>query len=450
MRWNSAAVGASITLALCASGAARARAEWAVPVGGPGFDRVAGIAFDAEGNAAVVGTFQGSAALSTLALSADGPRPLLVARLDPAGGVIWGRAVAGQFTEAVVAAQPDGEIVVAGAFDGQIDFGDEPLVGTSFEYFLARFRPDGVLVGSLSGGGDGQTTVDGAGVGPEGVVSIVGAFNNSVDLGAGSVTSSSTDLYVTRYRPDGSGLSVSSYGGPPEDHSLAAAVDGDGRVVVTGFFGLRDTNLGGEALPASAGSDAFAASYDAAGGHLWSTGFATAGNESGLGVAPTSDGGAVVVGSFDAELILGDVLHVPRGSSDGFLVRLAADGSVLWSLALSGEGVDLLNAVAIDSEGRVFGAGSFEGGAVLDDRQLAGSGGPDIVLFRASPDGVVESALVLGGPGIDSSSALAIGPDGTLLLAGGFEEELQLPQGALSSVGEVDAFLARFDPDFAG
>ena len=59
------------------------------------------------------------------------------------------------------------------------------------------------------------------------------------------------------------------FGDTDGDQGLAIAVDGEGDVLVTGFFeGTVDS--GGGPLTSAGGSDIFFAKYDAAGEHLWS------------------------------------------------------------------------------------------------------------------------------------------------------------------------------------
>src|SRR6187551_3341637 len=52
-----------------------------------------------------------------------------------------------------------------------------------------------------------------------------------------------------------------------------------------------------------------------------------------------------------------------------------------------------------------------------------------------------------GGDGFDSVSAVATLPDGSLVIAGHFEGELELGSDRLLSAGETDAFIALLDRD---
>jgi DNA-binding beta-propeller fold protein YncE len=260
-----------------------------------------------------------------------------------------------------------------------------------------------------------------------------------------TATFNSTNLYVARYAPDGAPLSSFQHGGPPEDHPLDAAVTPDGGVLVAGFFGGRDTNLGGAELAAGGGSDGFVASYDAAGGHRWSHGLATPGDESAMGVAATPDGGAVVVGGFDDALPLGEGL-LSGGEQDGFVVRYDAAGAVLWARSLSGPGMDALRGVAVADDGSVYVGGTFSDSASLAGRSIVSAGGGDIVVARFTADGELAGILTAGGPGADSANTLSVGPSGELYVTGSFEGEAALPGGTLSAAGSTDAFLARLDP----
>ena len=112
-------------------------------------------ATDATGAIYVVGTFQGAASVSGTALEADAERSLALFKLDATGGLSWARAVAGEFIGPQIAVQPDGRAVVAGVFDDEVDFGDGPLFGLTFQYFVAHYDAVGAVLWARALSGPG-------------------------------------------------------------------------------------------------------------------------------------------------------------------------------------------------------------------------------------------------------------------------------------------------------
>ena len=94
--------------------------------GGKGDDAATGVAVDDDGSIVLAGTFQGEAVFGEQRLKAEvrheGQRAVFVARLDPAGKVVWVKqiAVANLPTQVSVAVGPDHNIVVGATATGTI------------------------------------------------------------------------------------------------------------------------------------------------------------------------------------------------------------------------------------------------------------------------------------------------------------------------------------------
>src|SRR5262245_24151684 len=107
--------------------------------GGTGDDAATGIAVDADGSIVLAGTIQGEATFADQRLKAEvrheGQRAVFVARMDPAGKVLWVKqiAVANAPTQVSVAVGPDHNILVGATGRGTIakKEGQLTLVGES-------------------------------------------------------------------------------------------------------------------------------------------------------------------------------------------------------------------------------------------------------------------------------------------------------------------------------
>lgn len=108
---------------------------WARTFGSVGEDRGYGIATDSQGNLVVAGAFEGTVSFDNtpLTVGLGFSRSVFLAKLAPDGAVTWA-VTHGGGTEVVGMFPEVGEndsILLVGAFDGTLDFGGGPLVANS-------------------------------------------------------------------------------------------------------------------------------------------------------------------------------------------------------------------------------------------------------------------------------------------------------------------------------
>ena len=181
----------------------------------------------------------------------------------------------------LVAADAQGNVILAGAFTGTLDFG-AGVMSASSDYDPAIFvvkldAAGGILWTETLGAGSSYSSVDMLLVDPSGSIVLAGAFQSSIDFGAGSLTSPPDGGgYLARLDPDGHALWSREYpvltpwldaAGQPRWSKVFAgnadidrvAFDGAGNLLVTGLF--RDSiDFGGAPAPSDGlGWDLFVA-----------------------------------------------------------------------------------------------------------------------------------------------------------------------------------------------
>jgi hypothetical protein len=167
-----------------------------------------------------------------------------------------------------------------------------------------------------------------------GDVYLTGAFQGTIDLGCGPMTSApgATSSFVAQVLPDGTcgwsrGVAVSTMG--------AWAFPGGGVLVAASYGGTID--LGGGPMTSAGAEDTAVARYDGEGALVWSRSFGAAGAAvSWVGGAADATGGAAL--SFSATGAPVDFGGGPTGGGDGgpgsgVLVRLDASGAFRWQQA---------------------------------------------------------------------------------------------------------------------
>lgn len=364
-------------------------------LGGPCDDVAVDIAVDARGNAYVTGRVHGGVCLAEVAPSA------LVAKLDPAGSLVWAAGLGGSLADTsigqAIAVDAQGQAYVAGTTTtSSHDFPATP----------GAFRT-GDCSGGWSAGGDGFVAKLGAdGASLEYATFLCGSAHDSpngiaVDAAGSAYVVGSTESrdfptraaiqdahrggpvavtgFVSKLLPDGSGLAWSTYlGGSTNDLVGDVALDAHGSVYLTGETQSDD-------FPTTAGvvqprpdnrlcfhtvcSDAFVTKLDPTGAAVaWSTLLYGEGNDAGASIAVDVLGNAYVVGTTSSRFfpIAGAFQPAGGGPSDAFVAKLDAAGArLLYSSYLGGArtgaspliGADGGSAIAVDRIGNAHVAG---------------------------------------------------------------------------------------------
>jgi hypothetical protein len=106
---------------------------------------------------------------------------------------------------------------------------------------------------------------------------------------------------------------------------------------------------------------------------------------------------------------------------DAFIAEVNSSGDLLYSTYLGGSGVDVGNAIAVDSSGSAYVAGYTYSTdfPVVGGFQTALGGACDAFLAKLSPGGAsLLYATYLGGSGADTASGVALDPSGNVYLSG--------------------------------
>jgi hypothetical protein len=178
---------------------------WSKRFGGSGLDSAAGIAVDAMGNVVIVGDFEGTINVGTTMLTSAGMSDVVVAQFNSLGNVVWSKRFgdsADQQASAVAVDSP-GNVVVAGAFNGSIDFGGGAIQSAGAQdIFVAKLSPSGSHAWSFGAGDSAIQSFAAVGVDGLGNVLLAFALQGTVDFGFGPMTSAgATDMVIAKLGP---------------------------------------------------------------------------------------------------------------------------------------------------------------------------------------------------------------------------------------------------------
>ncbi len=341
------------------------------------------------------------------------------------------RQVAAQYV-----ARADGSIgIELGDYDSSAPLVIDPVL--DFEVFLGGSGSYDYVSG-IAVGSDGTSYVAGYTLAPDFPVT-AGAYDTSYnsipsrdDFGANQ------DAFVSHVSADGSTLLYSTYlGGVDQETTAGICVDASGNVYVAGWTKSRDfpTTPGAfdrtlsDGAPNGGQADCFVTKLSADGHTLdYSTLVGGQGGDYANGLALSSDGSAVVVGttySTDYPTTPGALDQTLADFPDGFVTKLNPDGSALaFSTFLGGARSDECRKVALDSTGGVYVAGEtvsedFPVTPGAYDSVIANSYTSDVFVARISADGAaLVWASYLGGAENDLAGGIAVRPSGGVVVSG--------------------------------
>ena len=322
-----------------------------------------------------------------------------------------------------------------GAYDRSRQLVIDPTV-TYSTYFGGDFADYGLAI-----------TVD-----PSGNELIAGATDSdSIPVGVTNPDSGSFDVFVTKLNPAGVLQFTTEFGGSSDEFPGGIAVDATG-IYISGTTDSSDfpVTTGAAQMTFSPGgvngsNDAFAAKLTLTGSITWATFINGSDSTTGLAIAIDSSQNVYVVGeTFASDLSGVTVKALPNGSAinlgknttadDGYIVIVNSTGSafVLGSY-IGGSNGDLATGVALDGSGNIYVSGEtistdlpttpgvVQGKCGTDSQCNTGSTGPlddaFVVAIAANLSGY-NYVTYYGGSNIDDALAIAADSAGDAFITG--------------------------------
>lgn len=228
-----------------------------------------------------------------------------------------------------------------------------------------------------------------------------------------------------------------------EDEIDGVAAAEDGSVYVTGKF-ERSTVLGGRELRSAGAADIPVARFDRDGEPQWVVRFGGTGEDNLFDIA-ARPGGAVATGWFEGTVRFGGTTLTSTGSSDCVVVDLDDGGAVQWARSFGGPGADGCNEVVVGDDGSVVTSMDTQGGWTSSGVDVAPDPRADSVVLRLAADGSTEWIRHVGGAGRQRAKAVAVTPDGSVVVGGDTVGGLEI-EGRVTPVPgrSGDAWMARW------
>jgi uncharacterized protein YvpB len=222
------------------------------------------------------------------------------------------------------------------------------------------------------------------------------------------------------------------------EYGLAIALDGSGRVLVTGGS---ESSWGAPVNGHSGGDDAFVACLDSDGHLIWNTFLGSGSQDYGRAIALDGSGRVLVTGN--SRNTWGAPVNGYRGGGDAFVACLDSDGHLVWNTFLGSGVTDNGSSIATDSSGRVLvtGMSNATWGAPVNGH----SGLEDVFVACLDSDGHLIWNTFQGSGSLVWGYGIACDGSDRILVTGRSTNSWGAPVNGHS--GAWDAFVACLDSD---
>ncbi len=324
-----------------------------------------------------------------------------------------------QVTIQDIAIDGTGAAIVAGHFTGSIDIGDTKLQAASYRrIFLIKFTPDGAVAWALDAGDSEDDELRAVAIDPDNdTILATGAFLANISFGEEMIMRQpqEADLFLARFKPDGTAEELFGWGAPKGQYGNDIMVLDNGDVVVVGMYqDAPDFGGGPLALEPGLGSsyNVLIARFNSSFGHVWSQGLGAAnGHDRAMFAQPGPDNTIYVGGLVASQLDFpGGPKIVNMGTDDGFVARVGPGGMADWAvpIAAGGGGSILMSGLASDDD-RVYVIGATNGTIQPSaDVMLESAGLYDVFALALNSDGTVSWGDTYGGDTDELAGAITI------------------------------------------
>jgi len=309
-----------------------------------------------------------------------------------------------------VVATADGGYAVLGhtqSKDG--DVSDKQNAG--FDYWLLKFDGENSLQWSKSYGGSSNDRGNDFVQTNDGGYAILG-FSESSD-GDISENAGSLDYWLAKTDSSGNLLWQKSFGFKGRDEGIALIQTKDSGFLLVGVIDVTASEgQGNSTAKRHAGGDYWAIKLTADGALQWSQYFGGTFTDTAYDVVEIEAGGFIIVGSSDST----DVdISSNKGFYDFWVVRISDSGQLVWEKNYGGDEIDEAYGIVSSGDGDYLIVGNTR--SSTGDISLT-NGAADVWVVKIDADGEIIWEKTYGGTGFDAGRAIVRVKNGGFILAG--------------------------------
>lgn len=255
-----------------------------------------------------------------------------------------------------------------------------------------------------------------------GNIYVCGEFEGTVNFGGVNTTAIGfVDLYVSKFDQAGTLLWTKTYGGASNTmYPGGLAQDQAGNIFMTGSFSFA-INIGFQTYLSAGNKDGYLIKIAPDGTHLWAKTFGSTGLEDFKAISCYGTNVYVCGGYFGS--FIADSYTLPTSISnsfDAFVIALDSSGVATWASTGGGSGEDYFKSLQAD-QNAVYAGGYVSGNSTFGSIALnSGGAGNDIAFARLSLTGTFTLAKRCGAASTDQVNSIGADSYGNIYIGGVF------------------------------
>ena len=413
--------------------------NWLAAFGGFTNEELIDVAVDPSGDVVSVGYISGTLNPGTGNISTNGNTDIFVVKTDDLGNVIWAVNAGGTGPDKGQAISIDnsGDIYITGYFHTAASFGTINVSGLNREAFVAKIDAAGTFQWVTTMGGEFGDAGYGVQVDNAGNVYATGEYTGNGVFGADVFVAmnGSYDIFVTKLDPAGAFIWTKDGKASEDDRGISLDVDASNNVFVIGSFSETitfDNTHVNTALNAG-----FIVGFDANGNELWLDMAKAA--QVALTDIECQGSSLYLTGNYLGNLSMIDINNTntyPTTDEYNILVtKLTTTGDLNWLSTSHSDNELFSNQVAVDPSNDVYVTGTFkctytDMNTIYGESTFRSIGFKDVHYQKYNNSGAFQWGRQFGGIADDNCTGLTIGQNDEPIMAGSFEEHINIPTGA--------------------
>ena len=251
----------------------------------------------------------------------------------------------------------------------------------------------------------------------------------------------SYDYWVLKLSVTGDIAWQNTIGGSSIDYLNAVIQTSDGGYLIGGYS---SSGISGDKIESGLGGyDYWVVKLDAGGAITWQNTIGGSEDDYLNAVIQTSDGG-YLLGGHSLSGVSGDKTEPNLGNDDYWVVKLDADGAIIWQNTIGGSSHDILRYVIQLSDGGYL-LGGNSGSGISGDKTEPGLGDNDYWVVKLDADGAIIWQNTIGGSSNDILRSVIQTSDGGYLIGGDSGSGVSGDKTEPSPGGGSDYWVVKLD-----
>jgi len=242
-----------------------------------------------------------------------------------------------------------------------------------------------------------------------------------------SLNNGLTDFFISKHTNNSVLTWSKQFGSGNVDEVTDIAVDTNGNIYVSGF------SYGDFSGSSNSSADIIVLKLDASGSEIWRKQLGTSQDDVATAIYLDSNEDLIISGYSST----GFDTHLSNGLHDVIVLKLSADGTLVWSQQFGSAFKDIANDVTVDSADNIYVVGYSEG----DIDGNTNNGFADLFITKLNSTSAIQWTRQLGTAAIEHANAVAVDSNDNIYLSG-------FTAGGLdgnTALGSSDQFALKYD-----